>query len=115
MARSNLDLGSIANRSLKCPRKLIPLLSFGFDTGAPVASHPLYAHLKSVSWLQLLHPMEDPSYVEPESLSEEVLANMKSSKRGNYYKKRRRWEKTKRVVDEVRAGGYDGLVVASTM
>lgn len=88
---------------------------FGFDTGAPVASHPLYAHLKSVSWLQLLHPMEDPSYVEPESLSEEVLANMKSSKRGNYYKKRRRWEKTKRVVDEVRAGGYDGLVVASTM
>ncbi|CAI6333494.1 unnamed protein product [Periconia digitata] len=88
---------------------------FGFDTGAPVASHPLYTHLKSVSWLQLLHPMEDPSYVEPERVTDDVLATMKSSKRGNYYKKRRRWEKTKRVVDEARAGGFDGLVVASSM
>ncbi|PVI07654.1 hypothetical protein DM02DRAFT_608739 [Periconia macrospinosa] len=88
---------------------------FGFDTGAPAVSHPLYTHLKSVSWLQLLHPMEDPSYIEPETISDDVLATMKSSKRGNYYKKRRRWEKTKRVVDETRAGGFDGLVVASSM
>ncbi|KAF2181734.1 Gcd10p-domain-containing protein [Zopfia rhizophila CBS 207.26] len=88
---------------------------FNFDHGNPLPSHPLYKHLKSLSWLQLLYPHEDPSYVEPEVLSDEVLAGMKSSKRGNYYKKRRRWEKTARVVDETRRGGFDGLVVASSM
>ncbi|KAF2474175.1 Gcd10p-domain-containing protein [Lindgomyces ingoldianus] len=88
---------------------------FSFDPGAPTPSHPLYHHLKSVSWLQLLHPSEDPSYIEPEPLSEEVLASLKSSKRGNYYRKRRRWERTSRVVDETRRGGFDGLVVASVM
>ncbi|KAF2638928.1 eukaryotic translation initiation factor 3, gamma subunit [Massarina eburnea CBS 473.64] len=88
---------------------------FGFDTGNPVPTHPLYTHLKSVSWLQLLHPEEDPSYIEPETLTDDALANLKSSKRGNYYKKRRRWEKTKRVVDETRAGGFDGLVIATGM
>ncbi|KAF2253867.1 hypothetical protein BU26DRAFT_450929 [Trematosphaeria pertusa] len=126
-----------SNRPRKAPRPHIPQMSastntltvlhpnnqpnlsylkyFGFDTGNPTPSHPLYQHLKSVSWLQLLHPTEDPSYLEPEVLSEEVLAGMKSSKRGNYYKKRRRWEKTTRVVDETRRGGFDGLVVASVM
>jgi tRNA (adenine-N(1)-)-methyltransferase non-catalytic subunit len=88
---------------------------FGFDTGNPPPMHPLYRHLKMVSWLQLMHPEEDPSYQEPEIVPEEKLAAMKSSKRGNYYKKRRRWEKTKRVVDEARQGGFDGLVVASSM
>jgi tRNA (adenine-N(1)-)-methyltransferase non-catalytic subunit len=94
---------------------LSSLKYFSFDPGAPVPNHPLYTHLKSVSWLQLLYPSEDPSYIEPEVLSEEALAAMKSSKRGNYYKKRRRWERTARVVDETRRGGYDGLVVASVM
>lgn len=88
---------------------------FGFDTGNPPPTHPLYKHLKMVSWLQLMHPEEDPSYLEPEVVPEEKLAAMKSSKRGNYYKKRRRWEKTKRVVDEARQGGFDGLVMASSM
>ena len=94
---------------------LSSLKYFSFDPGAPLPEHPLYTHLKSVSWLQLLYPSEDPSYIEPEVLSEEALAAMKSSKRGNYYKKRRRWERTARVVDETRRGGYDGLVVASVM
>ncbi|KAF2715330.1 Gcd10p-domain-containing protein [Pleomassaria siparia CBS 279.74] len=94
---------------------LSSLKYFSFDPGAPSPTHPLYTHLKSVSWLQLIYPTEDPSYIEPESLSEETLAAMKSSKRGNYYKKRRRWERTARVVDETRRGGYDGLVVASVM
>jgi tRNA (adenine-N(1)-)-methyltransferase non-catalytic subunit len=88
---------------------------FGYDTGNPSTTHPLYNHLKMVSWLQLMHPTEDPSYIEPEIVPEETLAAMKSSKRGNYYKKRRRWERTQRVVDEARRGGFDGLVVASTM
>lgn len=88
---------------------------FGFDCGDPKPGHPLYTHLKSLSWLQLLHPTDDPTYIEPETISEEILATLKSSKRGNYYRKRRRWERTKRVVEETRAGGFDGLVVASSM
>ena len=88
---------------------------FGFDSGDPKPGHPLYTHLKSLSWLQLLHPDDDPTYIEPEVIAPQVLETLKSSKRGNYYRKRRRWERTKRVVDETRAGGFDGLVVASTM
>jgi tRNA (adenine-N(1)-)-methyltransferase non-catalytic subunit len=88
---------------------------FGYDYGAPIPSHPLYKHLKSISWLSLLHPEDDPQYDEPETFSDEVLATMKSSKRGTYYRKRRRWERVKNVVDETRAGGFDGLVVATAM
>ncbi|CAG5188865.1 uncharacterized protein ALTATR162_LOCUS12048 [Alternaria atra] len=88
---------------------------FGYDYGAPAPSHPLYKHLKSISWLALLHPEDDPTYDEPEVISEEVLATMKSTKRGTYYKKRRRWERVKSVVDETRRGGFDGLVVATAM
>jgi len=88
---------------------------FGYDYGAPATSHPLYKHLKSLSWLSLLHPEDDPQYDEPELITEEVLATMKSSKRGTYYRKRRRWERVKLVVDETRAGGFDGLVVATSM
>jgi tRNA (adenine-N(1)-)-methyltransferase non-catalytic subunit len=88
---------------------------FGYDVGQPHPSHPLYKHLKSLSWLSLLSPFDDPSYIEPELIPETELANMKSSKRGNYYKKRRRWERCKRVVDETKRGGFDGLVVATSM
>lgn len=88
---------------------------FGYDYGAPSVSHPLYKHLKSLSWLSLLHPEDDPSYDEPELIDEKVLAAMKSSKRGTYYKKRRRWQRVKNVVDETRRGGFDGLVIATTM
>jgi tRNA (adenine-N(1)-)-methyltransferase non-catalytic subunit len=88
---------------------------FGYDYGAPSVSHPLYRHLKSLSWLSLLHPEDDPSYDEPESIAEDVLATMKSTKRGTYYKKRRRWERVKTVVDETQRGGFDGLVVATAM
>ncbi|KAH7122470.1 Gcd10p family-domain-containing protein [Dendryphion nanum] len=94
---------------------LAHLKYFSFDSGNPTVTHPLYNHLKQISWLQLLHPEEDPSYIEPELIPEETLATMKSSKRGNYYKKRRRWEKTSRVVEETKRGGFDGLVVASLM
>ncbi|KAJ4988684.1 Gcd10p family protein [Stagonosporopsis vannaccii] len=88
---------------------------FGYDVGQPSPTHPLYKHLKSLSWLSLLSPEDDPSYLEPELLSPTELENLKSSKRGNYYKKRRRWEKTVRVVDETKRGGFDGLVVATSM
>ena len=88
---------------------------FGYDSNDPAMDHPLYTNLKSLSWLQLLHPEEDPLYEEPELVSEEVLQSWKSGKRSTYHKKRRRWEKVKRVTDETRAGQFDGLVVATTM
>ena len=88
---------------------------FGFDASSPSPSHPLYAHLKTLSWLQLFSPHDDTGYLEPDIISDEILQTYKSGKRGNYYRKRRRWERIKSVVDEARAGGYDGLVVASVM
>ncbi|ETI24639.1 hypothetical protein G647_04008 [Cladophialophora carrionii CBS 160.54] len=84
-----------------------------FDSNNPNASHPLYTHLKTLSWLQLLDPETDIAYKEPEVISGQELATMKSNRRSAYYRKRRRWERVKSVVDETRAGGFDGLVVAS--
>ncbi|KXT03433.1 hypothetical protein AC578_1598 [Pseudocercospora eumusae] len=93
---------------------------FGYDTSNPTVvgedqEHPLHTHLKPLSWLQLLHPEEDPLYVEPERVSDETLATWKSGKRGTYFKKRRRWERCKAIVDETRSGGFDGLVIATHM
>lgn len=97
------------------------LKHFGYDTSNafPPAlaedEHPLHTHLKPLSWLQLLCPEDDPTYIEPESATEEVLASWKSGKRGNYYKKRRRWARCKAIVDDARQGCFEGLVVASHM
>lgn len=88
---------------------------FDYDGNNPDPDHPLHEHLKTLSWLQLLHPEEDPTYSEPEHADQETIQTWKSGKRGTYYKKRRRWERCKNIVDETRAGGFDGLVVASHM
>ncbi|KAF2087524.1 hypothetical protein K490DRAFT_41635 [Saccharata proteae CBS 121410] len=95
------------------------LKHFSYDASAPSESttttHPLHTHLKTLSWLQLLDPSADTAYAEPAPVSDDVLKGWKSSKRGSYFRKRRRWERTRRVVDETRRGGFDGLVVASAM
>jgi tRNA (adenine58-N1)-methyltransferase non-catalytic subunit len=88
---------------------------FDYDTNGPSEHHPLHTHLRTLSWLQLLHPEEDLSYIEPPEIPNEVLTSMKSNKRGAYYRKRRRWERVKRIVDETCAGGFDGIVVATAM
>ena len=88
---------------------------FDFDSTNPSSSHPLYTRLKTLSWLQLLSPKEDTGYAEPEVVSDDVLQSWKGGKRGNYYRKRRRWERVKSVIDETRNGGFDGLVIASVM
>ena len=89
---------------------------FGYDSNNPDESHPLYTHLKSVSWMQLLEPNSDPIYAnEPPALPAEELAEMKQSKRTTYYHKRNRWQKVKSVVDESRAGDFDGLVMATLL
>jgi tRNA (adenine-N(1)-)-methyltransferase non-catalytic subunit len=84
-----------------------------FDSNNPTVSHPLYTHLKTVSWLQLLDPEGDTTYQEPVLIPDQEVAKMKSNRRSAYYRKRRRWERVKSVVDETRAGGFNGLVVAS--
>jgi len=88
---------------------------FGYDTNNPSPTHPLHTHLKPLSWLQLLDPTVDTTYQEPPSLSAAELSALKSGKRSTYYKKRRRWERCKSIVDETRQGGFDGLVIASYM
>jgi len=94
----------------------LSLLSyFLFDSSNSSPTHPLHSHLKTLSWLQLLSPHEDIGYTEPEIVDNETLKTWKSGKRGTHYRKRRRWERIKAVVDETRAGGFDGLIVASAM
>ena len=88
---------------------------FDFDHASPPPSHPLSQHFRSLSWLQLLSPEDDPAYIEPESFPDETIRTWKGGRRGNYYRKRRRWEKIKSTVDETRAGGFDGLIIASIM
>lgn len=92
---------------------------FGYDTSNPSSGteeleHPLHNHLKPLSWLQLLHPEDDPTYQEPEIISESLLSTWKSGKRGTYFKKRRRWERCRAIVDSTRQEGtFDGLVIAT--
>ena len=88
---------------------------FDFDHASPPPSHPLSQHFRSLSWLQLLSLEDDPAYIEPESFPDEVIRTWKGGRRGNYYRKRRRWEKIKNTVDETRAGEFDGLIIASIM
>jgi len=86
---------------------------FNYDSNSPTPSHPLYTNLRTLSWLQLVDPESDQTYQEPESMSPEELATAKPNRRSTYYRKRRRWDRTKKVVDETRAGGFNGLVVAT--
>lgn len=88
---------------------------FDFDQANPLPNHPLSQYLKTLSWLQLLAPEDDLAYTEPESFPDEVIHTWKSGRRGNYYRKRRRWERIKAIVDETRAGGFDGLIIATAM
>ena len=89
---------------------------FGYEMDSPDDSHPLHTHLKTVSWLQLLDPNADAVYAsEPDILPDSILSTYKPSKRSAYYRKRNRWSRVRNVVNETRAGGFDGLVVASLM
>ncbi|KFA49344.1 hypothetical protein S40293_04131 [Stachybotrys chartarum IBT 40293] len=92
---------------------------FDYDSNDPNPSypyHPLVTNLLPVSWLQLLQPEDDPIYAEqPPEVAPEVLASWKTSRRGNYHRKRRRWARVNHVVKATQAGGFTGLAVASTM
>ncbi|GKT56188.1 tRNA (adenine-N(1)-)-methyltransferase non-catalytic subunit TRM6 [Colletotrichum tofieldiae] len=92
---------------------------YNFDSTNPNPPHPLHplaTNLLPISWLQLLEPEEDVTYsTPPPEISDEVLHTWKANRRGNYHRKRRRWARTRYIVDSTRAGGFSGLVIASTM
>ncbi|KAI9170907.1 tRNA (adenine(58)-N(1))-methyltransferase non-catalytic subunit trm6 [Paramyrothecium foliicola] len=92
---------------------------FDYDSTDPNPSyphHPLFSNMLPISWLQLLSPEDDPVYADkPEEVTPEVLASWKTSRRGNYHRKRRRWARVQHMVDAARSGGFSGLVTASTM
>jgi tRNA (adenine-N(1)-)-methyltransferase non-catalytic subunit len=95
---------------------LAVLKYFGFVPDDSSARHPLYTNLHTLSWLQLIDPDADPTYSdEPEKVPHDVLATWKAGRRGGYFRKRRRWARTKRVTDWTRRGEFDGLIVATTM
>jgi len=93
------------------------LTYYGFDIQNPNhPPHPLVNHLLTLTWLQLLHPETDASYSTlPPSVSATQLAAMKPNRRGTYHRKRRRFARTRHIVDSARAGNFSGLAVASTM
>ncbi|KAI0137134.1 adenine-N(1)--methyltransferase non-catalytic subunit trm6 [Xylariales sp. AK1849] len=91
---------------------------YDFDvtsTSQPL-THPLATNLMTLSWLQLLDPTADTTYMaEPPAVLPDELKTWKTSRRGNYHRKRRRWARIRHVVDTARSGNFSGLVVASTM
>ena len=88
----------------------------GAPAGAAAVEHPLARHLMTLSWLQLLEPEADAAYsTVPAEATAEELRSWKASRRGTYHRKRRRWARVRHVVDTARAGGFAGLVVATSM
>ena len=95
---------------------LLKYFSFFPDAPPTIPAHPLHTHLKTISWLQLLSPEDDSTYSTPPSnATTEQITSWKSGKRSAYYRKRRRYARVRAIVDETRAGGFDGLIVASYM
>lgn len=118
IGRHNTDLASTNTIHVlhsNAQPNLSMLKYFSYDTNNPNLTHPLHSHLKTLSWLQLIDPASDATYEEPENVSKPELDNWKSGKRGTYYKKRRRWERCRSIVHETRQGGFDGLIIASSM
>jgi tRNA (adenine58-N1)-methyltransferase non-catalytic subunit len=88
----------------------------GFGNDGSFSSHPLYTNLHTLSWLQLLEPESDRAYTTvPEMTTPEESATWKTSRRAAWYRKKRRWKRTRRVVAQTKAGGFDGLVIATVM
>jgi tRNA (adenine-N(1)-)-methyltransferase non-catalytic subunit len=96
------------------------LTYFHYNPNAPSLTsshtHPLATHLLPLSWLQLISPHLDSTYSSPPPIyTLEERQEMKSGKRGTYYRKLRRYNRTKHIVDSTLAGNFDGLAIASSM
>jgi tRNA (adenine-N(1)-)-methyltransferase non-catalytic subunit len=93
---------------------------FNYEPNAPTSTssknHPLSTHLIPLSWLQLISPSADSAYTaQPRECTPAEISAMKSAKRGAYYRKIRRYTRARYIVDSTRAGGFDGLAIASSM
>jgi tRNA (adenine-N(1)-)-methyltransferase non-catalytic subunit len=89
---------------------------FDYAIDSQPASHPLTTNLHTISWLQLLHPDSDTTYADPPKVhSPEEIASWRSGKRGTYYRKHRRYARARQIVHETHKGGFDGLLIASSM
>ena len=89
------------------------LAHFNYDANTPPTAHPLYSHLKTLTWLQLLAPAEDLSLLSPPTQTPEELAALKPGKRSAYYRKLRRWQKVSTTVADAREGSYDAVLIAA--
>ena len=93
---------------------------FHYNPNAPTSTsyhtHPLATHLLPLSWLQLISPELDSTYSSPPPIyTLQERQDMKSGKRGTYYRKLRRYNRTRHIVDSTLAGNFDGLAIASFM
>lgn len=69
--------------------------------------------IKTINWLQVVEP-ENEKIVWEDSPQEEI-DEMKSSKRSQYYKRRKRALETNATIDLVANGNFDGLICACTL
>lgn len=91
---------------------------FGHDTSSPQPSpaHPLHSHLRTITLLQLVDPSADSTCAaEPVSVDDLSHEGLTSPRRAKLVRKRKRWEGVMGDVADTRAGGFDGLLVASYM
>ncbi|KAG8624042.1 hypothetical protein KVT40_009018 [Elsinoe batatas] len=88
---------------------------FSYTATHPSPTHPLTPSLLTLSWLQLVSPSQDSAYTEPPIMPQSDLEAAKPARRSAYHRKRRRWLRTKTIVDSARAGEFDGLIVATRM
>ncbi|KAI5787255.1 Gcd10p family-domain-containing protein [Geopyxis carbonaria] len=91
------------------------LSHFSYDANSPPTTHPLYSHLKTLTWLQLLSPSSDTTLLPPPTLPADELAALKTGKRSSHTRKHRRWARLIATLESTQRGGFDGLLVAAHM
>ncbi|EEY19593.1 conserved hypothetical protein [Verticillium alfalfae VaMs.102] len=95
---------------------LLSHTSLDEKTTFSLAKYKILKNKKYLRRFSLIEPESDTTYASfTDDIAEETLSGFKASRRGNYHRKRRRWARTRFIVDQARAGGFSGLVVASTM
>ncbi|KAK9447701.1 Gcd10p family-domain-containing protein [Limtongia smithiae] len=68
--------------------------------------------VSAINLLQLYYPEEEE---DVKVLTEETLMKMKSSRRGQYYRRLARHKQLEIIFENIRLGRYDGLIIASTL
>ncbi|KAJ8104298.1 Gcd10p family-domain-containing protein [Lipomyces tetrasporus] len=68
--------------------------------------------IKTINLLQLFHPEEEE---EMKILSEDILSKMKSSRRGQYYRRLARHIELQSIFQHISEGLFDGLILATTL